>query len=144
MHNTTSILGPVFALSFWTFIVLNYVGFSRIRASMKGVVAPNDFRLGESANVPENVRLPNRNYMNLLELPQLFYVACLLIYAAGITTQTTVALSWLYVILRVGHSIVHLTHNNPIHRLWVFAASNTTLLVLWVVAAVAVWGKSVA
>ena len=83
MHNTTSILGPVFALSFWTFIVLNYVGFSRIRASMKGVVAPNDFRLGESANVPENVRLPNRNYMNLLELPQLFYVACLLIYAAN-------------------------------------------------------------
>jgi hypothetical protein len=144
MHSTTSILGPIFALGFWTFIVLNFVGFSRIRAGMKGIVSANDFRLGESENVPDRVRLPNRNYMNLLELPQLFYVACLLIYAIGITSPTTVALSWLYVILRIGHSIVHLSYNNPVHRLWVFAASNTTLLVLWSVAALAVWGKSVA
>ena len=144
MHSTTSILGPIFALGFWTFIVLNCVGFSRIRAGMKGIVSANDFRLGESENVPDRVKLPNRNYMNLLELPQLFYVACLLIYAIGITSPTTVALSWLYVILRIGHSIVHITYNNPVHRLWVFAASNTILLVLWSIAALAAWGKSVA
>ena len=37
-----------------------------------------------------------------------------------------------------------MTYNNPVHRLYVFAASNTTLLVLWVVSAVALWGRNVA
>jgi hypothetical protein len=39
-----------------------------------------DFKFGESARVPGNVSVPNRNLMNLLELPVLFYVACLTLY----------------------------------------------------------------
>ena len=144
MHASTAIFGPVFLLAFWTFAVLNCVGYARIRASFKGLVSASDFRLGESPNVPENVRLPNRNYMNLLELPQLFYVGCLLIYIANITNPSLLVLAWLYVVFRIAHSIVHLTYNNPVHRLYVFAASNTTLLVLWVVSAVALWGRNVA
>ena len=144
MHITASIFGPVFVLVFWTFVVLNCVGYARIRAATRGAVKASDFRLGESDNVPEHVRLPNRNYMNLLELPQLFYVGCLVIYSTNITSPTLLVLAWLYVVLRITHSIVHLSYNNPVHRLYVFAASNTTLLVLWVISAVALWGRNVA
>jgi hypothetical protein len=144
MHTNISIFGPVFALVFWTFMVLSCVGYARIRASIKGLVKADDFRLGESAGVPEHVRLPNRNYMNLLELPQLFYVGCLLIYATNIASQSLLVLAWLYVACRIAHSIVHLTYNNPVHRLYVFAASNITLLVLWIVCAVQLWGRNLA
>ena len=144
MHTTTTIFGPVFVLVFWTFVVLNCVGYARIRAAIRGAVTANDFRLGESENVPEHVRLPNRNYMNLLELPQVFYVGCLVIYSTNITSPTLLVLAWLYVVFRITHSIVHLSYNNPVHRLYVFAASNTALLVLWVISAVALWGRNVA
>jgi hypothetical protein len=34
--------------------------------------------------------------------------------------------------LRVIHSLVHLTYNNVIHRLSVFAASNVVLAGMWI------------
>jgi hypothetical protein len=54
---------PMCALAAWTFAVLL------------------DFRFGESPRVPAAVSLPNRNFMNLLELPMLFYVVGLALYA---------------------------------------------------------------
>jgi hypothetical protein len=34
--------------------------------------------------------------------------------------------------LRAAHSVVHLTYNNVLHRLAVFAAGNVVLLVIWI------------
>ncbi|WP_422088716.1 MAPEG family protein [Variovorax sp.] len=134
--NNPSILYPVFALAGWTSLVLLLIPFRRIRAAMRREVGPHDFRLGESAAVPDAVRLPNRNYMNLLEIPVLFYVVCLLSYMAAAPSTAAVALAWAYVALRVLHSVVHLTYNHVIHRLVLFAASNGVLVMLWVSAAV--------
>ena len=139
-----AIFGPVFVLAFWTFVVLNVLGISRIRASARRVVQPDDFRLGESDRVPERVKLANRNYMNLLELPVLFYTLCVVVYVTGTSTTAAVVLAWLYVALRMTHSLIHLTSNNVMHRLSSFAASNTVLLALWVLVAISLWEKSVA
>jgi hypothetical protein len=144
MNTNLSIFGPFFALGFWTFLVLNVLGVSRIRAGAKGLLRQEDFRLGESERIPERVRLANRNYMNLLELPVLFYAVTLVAYTTATATQAMVFVAWLFVALRVIHSIIHLTTNNVMHRLYAFVASNTTLLVLWVLAAVALWSKSAA
>ena len=46
-----------------------------------------DFRYGESARVPGEVSIPNRNYMNLLELPVLFYAICVINYIASPTVS---------------------------------------------------------
>ena len=144
MNAHLTVFGPVFALAFWTFIVLNVLGFRRIRAGRQREVIPDDFKLGESDRVPEQVRLANRNYMNLLELPVLFYAVSVIAYATGAVTSAIVATAWLFVVLRVAHSIIHLTTNNVMHRLYVFVAGNTALLALWVLAALSVWGKSAA
>jgi hypothetical protein len=132
----------LFALGFWTFVILNIVGLTRIRAGAKKQIRPEDFKLGESERVPERVRLPNRNYMNLLELPVLFYAVSIVAYITGTATATMVAAAWVFVVLRITHSVIHLTTNNVMHRLYAFVASNTVLLVLWVVVAMAVWAKS--
>jgi hypothetical protein len=91
----------------------------------------DDFKFGESANVPAKVSIPNRNLMNLLELPVLFYVACLTLYATRSADHNFVYLAWAYVALRAGHSFVHLTYNNVIHRLSIYAASNVVLGIMW-------------
>jgi hypothetical protein len=49
--------------------------------------------------------------MNLLELPVLFYVACLSLYVTGRGDQTALAIAWIYVGLRALHSLIHLSYN---------------------------------
>ena len=75
-----AIFGPVSALALWTGVVLMMTGARRILAVRAGRLRSHAFRLGESAEVPEDVAVPNRNLMNLLEMPVLFYVACIAFY----------------------------------------------------------------
>jgi hypothetical protein len=73
--------------------------------------------------------------MNLLELPVLFYVVCLMLYVSMGAWPIAVKLAWAYVFFRIVHSLIHLTYNRVIHRLGAFALSNAALIALWVVAA---------
>ena len=123
---------PVVALVALTFAVGVRMYLVRSGAARGRRVKIGDFRLGESANVPADVALPNRNFMNLLETPLLFYVACVILFVTGGVDRIALTLAWLYVGLRVAHSLVHLTYNNVIHRLGAFGASLVVLLLLWV------------
>ena len=126
------ILYPMVALVALTFAVLLLIPFARFRAAARGQVSARDFRYGESSNVPGEVSLPNRNLMNLLELPVLFYVVCLAFFVTGKVDTPAVVLAWAYVALRAAHSVIHLSYNSVFHRLSVYAASNVVLLALWV------------
>ena len=79
--------------------------------------------------MPRDVSIPNRNYMNLLELPMLFYVVCIVLYVTAGASIATIALAWAFVVLRVVHSLIHLTYNRVLHRLAAFTASNAALIV---------------
>ena len=127
----TEILAPVFALAAWTVCILLLVAFQRVRAALKGQHVVDVYKLGESPELSERVVLPNRNYMNLLELPILFYVICLIAYASQNGTNLAIKLAWLYVSLRVLHSLIHVTYNKVMHRFTIFVASNLVLLSLW-------------
>lgn len=127
----TEIFRPLMALVGWTLCVLLLIPYQRFKAAFAGRVTSHDFRLGESERVPPEVRLPNRNFQNLLEMPLLFYVVCLVGYLGQQIDTTALALAWSYVALRVLHSLVHLTYNGIVHRFLVFATSNVVLLLLW-------------
>jgi hypothetical protein len=128
----TAILWPMCALAALTFVVLLVIPYQRFTAAFAGKVKAEDFRFGEATQVPAQVSVPNRNYMNLLEIPVLFYVVCLTLFAARFVDSLDVTLAWIYVGLRAAHSIVHLTYNNVFHRLLLFAASNVVLLLMWI------------
>jgi hypothetical protein len=130
--NQTEILWPVCALAGLTFIVLLVIPYMRFKAAFAGKITGEDFRFGESSRVPSEVSIPNRNYMNLLELPLLFYVVCLALFVTGLADTYMVAVAWIYVALRAAHSIVHLTYNKVFHRLTLFALSNVALVTLWI------------
>jgi hypothetical protein len=128
----TGILFPALALVGWTLVVGLLVPYRRFKALFARQVTAEDFKWGESGNVPHVVRIPNRNFMNLLEVPVLFYVVCITLYATQTADSAAVALAWSYFGLRVFHSLVHLTYNKVAHRLSFFAASNLALAVLWI------------
>ena len=127
----TQILFPMIALATLTFAVLLLIPYRRFRAGFRGEVTGHDFKLGESQRVPESVQLPNRNMMNLLELPLLFYVGCLIYLVIGRVDEYALVLAWLYVGLRVVHSAIHVTYNRVRHRLIAFALSNVVLVMFW-------------
>jgi hypothetical protein len=120
------------ALAALTFVVLLLIPFARFKAGRNRQVTVQDFKYGESANVPGKVSIPNRNLINLLEVPVLFYVACLTLFVTRSADHNFVYLAWAYVALRALHSLVHLTYNDVLHRLGVYAASNIVLVIIWV------------
>lgn len=126
------IFAPMGAMALLTFIVLGFIPATRFRAVSARQVTADDFKLGESPRVPPHVAVTNRNFMNLLELPMLFYVAGLMYYVAGRVDETALALAWAYVGLRAIHSAIHLSYNNVIHRLSAYAVSNLVLAAFWV------------
>lgn len=138
-----SIFLPFLTLGAMTFTVLSLIPLARFRAVSAGHVSGEDFALGESARVPGRVALPNRNYMNLLELPVLFYGVCLAYYVTGTVAAVPLALAWTYVGLRAAHSLIHLTSNTVLVRLAAFALSNVVLIALWVVFAISIWPRAV-
>ena len=118
------------ALALLTFSVLGLIPLRRVRAVREGHARVSDFRYGESAAVPPFAVIVNRNYMNLLELPLLFYTICLMFHAAHRVDLATLILAWFYVALRLVHSAIHLTYNKVLHRLAAFGASNAILAAL--------------
>ena len=126
-----AIFMPMGALALLTFVVLTLIPFRRFRAVLGGRAAQADFKYGESRRVPGDVSIPNRNYMNLLEMPVLFYVVCLMLYVTGRVDPAFLYLAWFYVGLRVLHSAVHVTYNHIIHRLVLFTLSNFVIVAMW-------------
>lgn len=131
MNSAYAILWPVFALAGWTLCILLLIAARRLGAAYSGKVKDSEYALGESAAVPTAIVLANRNYMNLLELPLLFYVACLMAFMTVNTSSTLLTLAWAYVALRVLHSLIHVSYNRVLHRFIVFAGSNFVLVFIW-------------
>ncbi len=125
------IFAPVSGLAVWTAGILVLTGFRRLRALQRRRISPQRFRLGESADVPPDVAVANRNLMNLLEMPLLFYVVAVAFYVTHHVGPRVVGLAWLYVALRVLHSCEHLTSNQLLRRALLFAGSNVVLVFLW-------------
>jgi hypothetical protein len=125
------ILEPTIALAALTYLVLLRLPYVRFRAIFAREVQLEDFRLFHAAQVPAELSVPNRNYMNLLELPTLFYAACLGLCVVGKVNDVDLVLAWSYVGVRAVHSLVHLTYNRVLHRFLLFATSNFVLAALW-------------
>jgi len=119
-------------LALWTACMVFLVGVSRIRAVRAGRVRRGAFRMGEGPDVPEDVAVWNRNLMNLLEVPLLFYVVSIAFYVTHQVTHRVVTLAWVYVALRLVHSLVHVTSNRILLRLTSYGLSNVVLVSLWI------------
>jgi hypothetical protein len=120
--NPETILAPMGALAGLTFFVLLFVP-ARRRTRRP---SPQDSATGD---IPGG--LSNPNYADLLEMPVLFYVICLILLVTNRVDDTFLYLAWIYVALRAMHSVVHLTYDKLSHRMTLFALSNLTVFAMW-------------
>lgn len=121
---------PVMALVLWTVLVLLLLPVLRIDAVRRRKVSPRYFRVN-AGDAPEYLVRIENNYNNLLQLPVLFYVLAAMMLALKISDATILTLAWVFVGLRVTHSLVHIGYNNILHRLGVFALGLVLLLAMW-------------
>jgi hypothetical protein len=84
----------------------------------------------QAASVLQDVSVAD-NFRNLFEVPVLFYVFCLALYATHLQDAQVLAGCWMFVALRAAHSTIHCTYNNVIHRFYVYALSTMLLFALW-------------
>ncbi len=126
-----ALIRPVLALVVLTAIVGLMMAVYRNVAVIRGAASPRYFKAYTTDEPPEWVERPARAYMNLLELPILFYVVCLLMLTTGRFDSVQVALVWVFVIARYVHAFVHIAFNHVPLRFAAFVAGVVTLAVIW-------------
>ena len=109
-----ALIMPAAVLAFWTMAVIVYGAFRRVGAVQAGKVKARRFVAGQGEQ-PEDLAAIERNIANLCETPLLFYVVTLWGYNLG-TGHVFVGICWLYVGLRIVHSLIHLGPNIVIPR----------------------------
>ena len=139
MHSP--LLAPVVALVLWSFIMCAWLYATRIPAIRQRKITYDPRRPAEEfhAQLPAEVRWKADNYNNLMEQPTLFYAVALTLALLSADAGLNTGLAWLYVALRVAHSLVQATINIVMPRFAIFIAATVVLLAMSVRAALIVF-----
>jgi hypothetical protein len=129
--NVTNLVYPMAAMVVLTAVVLVKLYRARIAAVRSGQIEIEYFRLHQGAREPESSFKYSRHFVNLFEVPTLFYVGCLAAMVAGFATPVMVGLAWAYVLVRVAHAYIHLGANRLRLRRNAFALGWLVLLGMW-------------
>lgn len=124
---------PMFAMLLLTTVVAAIAVTCRVRSVKNGRVKIKYYRLMQGENVPEDVIRTTRCVNNLFEVPVLFYVVCTLYISLNIHSAFALTLAWLFVGFRSIQALVHLTHNNVIHRMVAFWLAYGSVFLMWLV-----------
>jgi len=127
-----TIVQPVIALAAWTMVMWFWMYATRIPAMNATGIDPDELVLDPDksldAILPPQVQWKAHNYNHLHESPTVFYAVALALALLhkgdGITTQ----IAWVYVALRVIHSLVQATINKVMLRFALFAMSTFALM----------------
>jgi hypothetical protein len=124
----------VILLPMLTVVALTFVAFLRMavaRAGSMDAVGPDFYRAHLGGQEPVAAIIAVRHYGNLMELPTLFYPACITAFVLGAVTHWTLVFAWAYVVFRVIQSAVHLTFNSPGYRGIAFILGLLCVFALW-------------
>ena len=81
---------------------------------------------------PDAVRKLGNNFNSQFELPTIWYAVCGLLLITGKADWIGVGLSWVFLVARVLHSIVHTGSNTVPLRMRAFLASVAAVVAMWV------------
>ena len=132
MIETMEILKPVVMLLILSCVMLLWLYATRIPAILKldtelDPTLPSGTQMSQ---LPYRVRWKADNYNHLLEQPVLFYAAAITLAVVGEGDGLNATLAWIYVGLRVVHSVFQATVNKISVRFLLFALSSVVLIIL--------------
>lgn len=136
-------LQPAVALMAWTMVMWLWMYATRIPAMRRAKVDPDSLVRDPDASLdrrlPPEVQWKAHNYNHLHEAPTVFYAVAIVLAIVGQGDGFNAVLAWLYVGLRVVHSLVHATVNKVMVRFALFALSSLVLIALIFHAAISVF-----
>jgi hypothetical protein len=143
---TSEIFGPVVALAAWTMIVWIWMYATRLPAmSRAGIDGKNlvgttgrGLRDDLVAKGEEKASWVADNYNHLHEGPTVFYAVAIVLGLIGQGDNLNATIAWVYVGLRIAHSLVQILSNKVIVRFGLFALSSLALMMLVTHAAMSV------
>lgn len=128
------ILQPVVALAIWTMVMWAWMYATRIPAMSKAKVDPDQMVRDPDASLdrtlPPQVQWKAHNYNHLHEQPTVFYAVAIVLAIIGQGDGMNALLAWIYVGLRVIHSLVQVTANKVLVRFVLFFLSSLVLIAL--------------
>jgi hypothetical protein len=127
---TTEFLTPVLALVAWTFVMWVWMYATRIPAMKQAGIDPQEAAYPGtwSHRLRPGVRSVADNYNHLHEQPTIFYALMFFAASTGGGDGTALALAWVYVALRLVHSLVQATVNRVMVRFSVFSLATLVLM----------------
>ena len=140
------ILKPVVALLAWTMVMWLWMYATRIPAINKlpksGEPGADQGWTGAKLEglIEPKIQWKAHNYNHLHEAPTVFYAVALVLAIIGQGDGLNATIAWIYVALRVVHSIWQATVNRVMVRFALFALSSLALIALILHAAMAVFG----
>ena len=127
-----NLIYPMAILVLLTAFMISFMLVLRVKAVRTRKLSPRYFKLYEGGDVPKQLAAVTQNYNNLLELPILFYMVCVLAIILNKSPDYFILHAWAYVFLRYIHSYIHVTYNHIVHRLLIFGTSCFVLISMWV------------
>lgn len=133
--NGMGILQPVVALTIWTMVMWFWMYATRIPAMSKSPeIDTANLRGGTGKDLdgllPDHVQWKAHNYNHLHEQPTVFYATAIVLAVLQQGDGMNELLGWIYVGLRVMHSLVQATANKVMVRFVLFALSSLVLIAL--------------
>lgn len=128
-----ALIYPMFAMVLLTFTVVIGLFRSRVASVASGNVSASYFKTYSTTDVePESSLKFSRHFINLFEVPTLFYAGCIAFIATAQTDVIAIALAWVYVGCRIVHAVVHTGSNRMKLRIRAYFLGWLVLLALWV------------
>lgn len=125
------ILFPCVALAGLTAAVWARGVHERVSEIRQRRIRPQDLATsGERARLLARTRSMD-NFNNLLELPTLFYVLCIVLALTHEASRGFVIAAWVFVALRAAHSLIQATYNRVTHRFAAWVAGALWLYGMW-------------
>jgi hypothetical protein len=128
------IFAPAIVLVLWSLVMLAWMALTRFpamsAANISLVTAVGARGVNLEGVIPDRVNWKAHNYVHLMEQPTLFYVTVVVLGVIGAGDGLNLQLAWVYVIVRIVHSIVQATWNRVAVRFAVFSISTAALLIL--------------
>jgi hypothetical protein len=137
------ILKPLAVLAAWTMVMWLWMYATRLPAMTKAKIDVGSLTGGTGKSLdgvlPDRVQWIAHNYNHLHEAPTVFYAVALALAMIGQGDGINAQIAWVYVALRIIHSLFQALVNKVAARFALFVASSLALMALIVHLLIAVF-----
>ena len=133
------ILGPIVALVAWSLVMMLWMAATRLPAMSRKGIRIGTLVGGRGADLDgvleDSIQWKSHNYAHLMEQPTIFYAVALSLALMDQGDGLNLTLAWVYVGLRIAHSLVQAIFNRVLVRFLLFLLSSLALVGLTIHAA---------